>query len=67
MFDISFDLETWLVICSAIGAGFVFYLTATALSDGLGGRRLRRRLNAVRDRAQGIPTATRSPSANMHW
>src|SRR6516165_11379812 len=66
MFDISFDLETWLVICSAIGAGFVFYLTATALSDGLGGRRLRRRLNAVRDRAQGIPapatTAERSLS-----
>ena len=58
MFDISFDLETWLIICTAIGAGFVFYLAATVLSDGLGGRRLRRRLNAVRDRAQGLPVPT---------
>ena len=47
--DIPFDLETWLIICCAVGAGFIFYLIAAALSDGLGGRRFRRRLNAVRD------------------
>jgi tight adherence protein B len=55
--DISFNLETWLIICCALGAGFVFFLTATALSAGLGGRRLRRRLSAVRERAHGLPSA----------
>lgn len=54
--DISFDLETWLIICCALAVGFIFYLTAAALSDSLGGRRFRRRLNAVRDRAHGLPS-----------
>jgi tight adherence protein B len=34
----------------------LIWLTASALSDGLGGRRRKRRLNAVRDRARGLPT-----------
>jgi CheY-like chemotaxis protein len=35
---------------TAVGCGWL-----TVLRDGLGGRGLRRRLNAVRDRAQGLP------------
>jgi tight adherence protein B len=54
--DIPLDPETLLIICGALGVGFVFFLTATALSDGLSGRRFQRRLNTVRDRAQGIPS-----------
>jgi tight adherence protein B len=65
MFDISFDLETWLVVCCAVGAGFVFYLVATALSDGLGGRRVKRRLNAVRDRAQGLPSPAAAAARSL--
>lgn len=53
--DIQLDQQTLLVVCGAIGVGFVFYLAAAALSDGLSGRRFKRRLGAVRDRAQGLP------------
>jgi tight adherence protein B len=57
--DIPFDSKTLLVLCGALGVGFVFYLTAAALLDVLSGRRFKRRLNTVRVRAQGLP----SPSA----
>jgi tight adherence protein B len=65
MFDVPLDLETWLVICCAVGAGFVFYVTAIALSDGLGGRRFKRRLNAVRDRAQGLPSPAAAAARSL--
>jgi tight adherence protein B len=65
MFDISSDLEAWLVVCCAMGAGFVFYLVATALSDGLGGRRVKRRLNAVRDRARGLPSPAAAAARSL--
>ena len=56
MFKLALDPDTLLVVCAAVGVGFVFYLTATTLSDGLSGRRVKRRLSAVRDRAQGLPS-----------
>jgi tight adherence protein B len=65
MFDISSDLEAWLVVCCAMGAGFVFYLVAAALSDGLGGRRVKRRLNAVRDRARGLPSPAAAAARSL--
>jgi tight adherence protein B len=54
--DIQLDPETLVAVCGAVGVGFAFFLTAAALSDGLSGRRLKRRLYAVRDRAKGLPS-----------
>jgi tight adherence protein B len=54
---VSFDPETLIAALCAIGVAFVFMLTAVVLGDGMGGRRLKRRLAGVRDRAQGIPVA----------
>lgn len=62
--DFSLNPDTLLISCCAVAVGLVFCLMAFALSDSLGGRRFKRRLNAVRDRAQGIASpaaaATRS-------
>jgi tight adherence protein B len=49
------DLETAIVIVSAIGVASTFCLVAFALSGAFGGRRLKRRLVTVRARAEGIP------------
>jgi tight adherence protein B len=54
---ISLDLETSVAIVSAIGVALTFYFATSALSDVFGGRRFNRRLAAVRDRAQGLPSA----------
>jgi tight adherence protein B len=54
---ISFDLETTIAAACAIVVAFIFCIAAYAISDGVGGRHYRRRFAAVRDRAQGIPTA----------
>jgi tight adherence protein B len=51
------DLETLLVLGCAVAVGVIFCLVAFPLADGLGGRRFKRRFNAVRDRAQGVPAA----------
>jgi tight adherence protein B len=63
---ISFDLETTIAAACAIVVAFTFCIAAYAISDGVGGRHYRRRLAAVRDRAQGIASvqtaATRSLS-----
>jgi tight adherence protein B len=62
--DIPLDSETLLVLGGALGVGLVFYLTAVASLDALSGRRVKRRLNVVRDRAQGLlsPAAVTSRS-----
>jgi tight adherence protein B len=54
------DLETSIAIVCAIGVALTFFAAVFALSDGVGGRRLRRRLSAVRDRAQGLPSAVQA-------
>ena len=51
------DTQTLVAGICAIGVALTFGLTAFALSDGLGGRRFKRRLASVRDRAQGLPSA----------
>jgi|SRR5215831_135394 len=61
---LSLDLETTIAVACTIGVVLVFWLTALAFQEIFGGRRFRRRLAAVQDRAQGNPlseaVATRS-------
>jgi tight adherence protein B len=63
------DLETSVAIVCAIGVALTFCVAAFALSGVFGGRRWKRRLGAVRARAQGIPlpdtVATRSLSRSQ--
>jgi tight adherence protein B len=54
---VSLDFETSVAVVCAIGVAATFWLTAFALSEVFGGRRHRRRLATVRDRAKGIPLA----------
>jgi tight adherence protein B len=54
---ISLDFETWVTVVSAIAVASMFCLVAFALSGGANSRRFKRRLNSVRDRAQGVPSA----------
>jgi tight adherence protein B len=58
------DFETSVAIACALGLGLTFCLVAYAIGEGASGRRFKRRLSAVRDRAQGgapaAPTADRS-------
>jgi tight adherence protein B len=54
---LSLDLETSIAVLCALGVALSFCAAAFALNDGVSGRRLKRRLAAVRDRAQGRPTA----------
>jgi len=49
-----FDLETSIAIALAACVGLILFVVAYALSEGASGRRFRRRLAAVRDRAQGV-------------
>src|SRR5262245_52363601 len=51
------DLETSIAVVCAIAVAFAFCLAAFVLSDAFGGRRFKRRLATVRDRAQGVPLA----------
>src|SRR5580704_9004042 len=61
---ISLDLETSIALACGAGLLFILCLVAYALSEGGGGRRFKRRLAGVRDRAQGVVSveaaATRS-------
>src|SRR6266481_4770574 len=63
---IALDLETAVAIACAIAVALIFGLVAFALGEVFGGRRFKRRLAGVRDRAQGIllagAVATRSLS-----
>ncbi|HYZ42772.1 MAG TPA: type II secretion system F family protein [Stellaceae bacterium] len=56
MFDIPVDPQTALVAGCAIGVAVVFFLIASVLSSNWGGRRFKRRLNSIRDRAEGSPS-----------
>ena len=60
------DPETQIAVVCAIGVALTFGLVAMALSGDAAGRRFNRRLNSMRDRAQGIlpseVAATRSLS-----
>jgi tight adherence protein B len=49
-----FDLETSIAIACATCVALILFLAAYALSEGASGRRFRRRLAGVRDRAQGV-------------
>ena len=51
---ISLDLETSIALACAAGLLFILCLVAYALSEGGGGRRFKRRLAGIRDRAQGV-------------
>src|ERR1700736_3879449 len=51
---ISLDLETSIALACAAGLSFILCLVAYALSEGGGGRRFKRRLAGIRDRAQGV-------------
>ena len=51
------DPETQIAVVCAIGVAVTFGLVAMALSGNGSGRRFTRRLNLVRDRAQGVPSA----------
>jgi tight adherence protein B len=52
------DFETSVAIVCALGVGLTFCLAAYAIGEGASSRRFKRRLSAVRDRAQGgVPAA----------
>jgi tight adherence protein B len=51
---ISLDLETSIALACGAGLLFILCLVAYALSEGGGGRRFKRRLAGIRDRAQGV-------------
>ena len=53
--NLPLDLETAIAIGCAIGVVLVFCLAALTVGEVFGGRRFKRRLAAVRDRAQGNP------------
>jgi tight adherence protein B len=61
---ISLDLETSIALAFAASLSLILCLVAYALSEGASGRRFKRRLAGIRDRAQGIASveavATRS-------
>jgi tight adherence protein B len=50
----SLDLETLIALACAACVAFILFLVAYAVSEGASGRRFRRRLAGVRDRAQGV-------------
>jgi tight adherence protein B len=58
------DLQTTITVAGAIGIALLFWLAASVFQEIFGDRRFKRRLAAVRDRAQGNPlteaVATRS-------
>ena len=51
---IPLDLETSIALACGASLSLIFYLVAYALSEGAGGRRFKRRLAGIRDRAQGV-------------
>jgi len=61
---IPLDLEMSIALACAVCVALTFFAVAYALNEGAGGRRFRRRLAGVRDRAQGVASveavATRS-------
>lgn len=60
-----FDSADWLAGLSAAAAVLVFALAAVAVGRDATRRRCRRRLEAVRDRAKGIPAGEAVPAAPL--
>src|SRR5258708_16732143 len=54
---ISLDLETSIALACAASLSLIFCLVAYALSEGASGRRFKRRIAAIRDRAKGVVSA----------
>ncbi len=52
--DIPLDPETTIALAGAVTLAFFLCLVAYAVSEGVGGRRFKRRLAGVRDRARGV-------------
>jgi tight adherence protein B len=59
------DLETSIAVASALCVALAFFLVSFALSEGQSGRRSRRRLAAIRDRAHGIPSADSAATRSL--
>jgi tight adherence protein B len=51
---IGLDTDTLIALASAIGTGLTFVVVALMLTGGTAGRRYQRRVNSVRERAQGV-------------
>jgi tight adherence protein B len=51
------DFETSIAVACAIGVALTFCLAVYAVGEGASSRRFKRRLSAVRDRAQGVASA----------
>jgi tight adherence protein B len=62
---IPLDLETSITVACAIGVAITFFAAAFALSEGVSGRRFKRRLAAVRDRARGLPSAGQAAARSL--
>src|SRR5580692_11938026 len=54
---IPFDLETSIALACAASLALILCLVVYAVSEGANGRRFKRRLAGVRDRAQGVVSA----------
>ena len=52
-----FDLETSIALACGASLALIFCLVAYAVSEGASGRRFKRRLAGIRDRAQGVVSA----------
>jgi Flp pilus assembly protein TadB len=61
----SLNLETMIALGCAVVLGLVFCIAAFALSESANGRRLKRRLAAMRDRAQGKPLPDSSVTRSL--
>jgi tight adherence protein B len=62
---VSVDLETSIAVVCAVAVALTFCAAAFALNDGFSGRRVKRRLAAVRDRAQGLPSAGQAAARSL--
>jgi tight adherence protein B len=59
------DFETSVAIACGLGLALIFCLAAYALGEGAAGRRFKRRLSAVRDRAQGAAPAAETAGRSL--
>ena len=59
------DFETSVAIACALGLALIFSLAAYAIVEGASSRRFKRRLSAVRDRAQGVVPAAATASRSL--
>jgi tight adherence protein B len=59
------DTDTSIAIVCAICVALMFVLVVLGLNGGAANRRFRRRLNSMRDRAQGVPSADPSAARSL--